>query len=197
MKEAIEFYATIRAIAALGDSDVCLLLVDATLGLQAQDLHLLTLAERRHKGLLLCINKWDTIDKDTHTQDQWRQALSTQLGTLDYAEVAFCSGSEKIGLMQLIEKANAIYQRRKQRISTSTLNNDFLPLLARKPPPSYRGRNVRITYATQLRKDYPHFLFFSNLPKHISANHLRFIERSLRQEYGFGGVPLILSLRKK
>ena len=197
MKEDIEFYATMRAIAALGNCDVCVLLVDACLGLQAQDLHLLSLAERRRKGLVLCINKWDLIDKDSLSQDRWRQELKEQLGRLSYARICFCSALEKQGLLQLLDAALGVQAARTQRLGVSKLNNDFLPLLAQTPPPSYRGKIIRFNYMTQLPKDYPHFIFFSKQAKHVPSHHLRFMERLLRETYGFEGVPLTLSLRDK
>ena len=197
VKEQVEFFSTLRALSALQHADVCLLLVEAGLGLQAQDLHLLALAHRYHKGILLCMNKWDVVEKDTHTQQKLIAQAQQQLGELAYVPICFCSATEKRGVYQLLEKGLEIHAARQQRIPTSELNAKILPVVARHPPPAHRGKAVQVKYITQLKKSYPHFIFFANHPQKIGTAYLRFIQRKLREQFGFVGVPLVVSFRKK
>ena len=197
VKEQVEFFSTLRALSVLQNIDVCLLLLDANLGLQAQDLHLLSLAGRYHKGLLLCINKWDLIQKDTHTQSLWVKKLTAQLGALSYAGLHFCSALHKSNIYQLLEHALSIYHQRKRHISTSQLNEQLLPVIEQRPPPARKGKRIRIKYITQLKKPYPHFIFFANLPQYIDKGYHRLMVRSIRSAFGFEGVPVSVSFRKK
>ena len=196
-KENIEFFSSLRAISALQKSDVCLLLIDAREGLRAQDLHLLSLAERYHKGILLCVNKWDLVPKDTHTQAYLRKEMQQQLGELAHLPIHFCSATEKQGIYQLVEQGLSVYVARKQHIPTPELNTKLLKRLTETPPPAYRGKPTHIKYITQLKKPYPHFILFANRPQYIPLSYGRFIQKCLRKQFGFGGVPLLISFRKK
>ena len=197
MKGQVEFFSTLRALSALQACDVCLFLIDAQLGLEAQDLHLLDLAHRYHKGILLCVNKWDTVAKDTHTQKKWVQSMQTGLGALAYVPIWFGSAVNKQGIFQLLEQALVVYEARKQHVSTSKLNEYLLPLIHQTPPPAHRNKKITIKYVTQLKKTYPHFIFFTNSPQYIPSTYERFLTNSLRRQFGFLGVPLSLSFRKK
>ena len=197
VKDQVEFFSTLRALSTLQHVDVCLLLIDAQLGLGAQDLHLLSLAHRYHKGIVLCVNKWDLIDKDSHTHSKWSQSLAENLGEMSYTALHFCSAIHKKGIYQLLEEAIRVYERRKKHISTSQLNDHLLPIIERKPPPARKGKQIRVKYVTQLRKSYPHFIFFANLPQYVEPAYERFMMRILRENFDFEGVPLVVSFRKK
>ena len=198
VKESVEFYATLRALSAMERADVCALLIDATQhSLSSQDLHLLSLAHRRHKGLLLVVNKWDLIQKDSSTQRVWIKRLAQQLGNLSYIPIVFVSAIQKQRIFNILEKVERIATLRASHLSTSALNQTLLPLIENTPPPVRKGRRISIKYITQIQRPYPHFLFFANFPQYIEPNYARFVEKMLRTHFDFYGVPLELSFRKK
>ncbi|MEQ8926507.1 MAG: ribosome biogenesis GTPase Der [Fulvivirga sp.] len=197
VKEDIEFYSVLRSIQALQDSDVCIFIIDAERGLEAQDMSIIGLAHKYNKGMMIMINKWDLIEKETNTAEQIRKDLVAKLGTLNYLPIIFTSVLKKQRIFQAIEKANEIYENRIRKISTSKLNELLLPEIEKNPPPATKGKYIKIKYITQLPIHTPTFAFFCNLPQYIKAPYERFLENKLRKHFDFEGVPIRLFFRKK
>ena len=197
VKEDIEFYSVLRSIQALQDSDVCIFIVDAQQGLEAQDMSIINLARKYNKGMLLMINKWDLIEKDTHTAEAFRTEFEQKLGTLNYIPILFTSVIKKQRIFQAIEKSVAIYQSRTQKIPTSKLNDGMLAEIEKNPPPAIKGKYIKIKYITQLPGVTPTFAFFCNLPQYIKAPYERFLENKMRKHFDLEGVPIRLFFRKK
>ncbi|MEM6359842.1 MAG: ribosome biogenesis GTPase Der [Bacteroidota bacterium] len=197
VKEDIEFYSVLRAIQALQDSDVCIFVIDAERGLEAQDMNIIGLAKKYNKGMMIMINKWDLIEKDSKTADAFRKDLEAKLGTLNYVPILFTSVIKKQRIFQAIEKAVEIYHSRTQKISTSKLNDIMLSEIERNPPPAIKGKYIKIKYITQLYSITPTFAFFCNLPQYIKAPYERFLENKMRKHFDLEGVPIRLFFRKK
>lgn len=197
VKEDIEFYSVLRSLQALQDSDVCIFIIDAERGIEAQDMNIIGLAHKYNKGLMIMVNKWDLIEKDTKTADQFKKTIYEKLGTLSYIPVIFTSVIKKQRIFQAIEKAIAVYDNRQQKIPTSKLNEFLLPEIERNPPPALKGKYIKIKYITQLASSTPVFAFFCNLPQYIKTPYQRFLENRLREEFDLEGVPIRLFFRKK
>lgn len=197
VKEDIEFYSVLRSIQALQDSDVCIIIIDAERGIEAQDLSIINLAMKYNKGLMIMINKWDLIEKDSKTADKYRSEVLNKLGSHDFIPILFTSVTQKQRIFQAIEKAVEIYHSREQKISTSKLNDAILPEIERNPPPAIKGKYIRIKYITQLPSKTPAFAFFCNLPQYIKPPYERFLENKIRDNFSFEGVPIRLFFRKK
>jgi len=195
--EDIEFYSVIRALKALQDSDICLLMIDAERGLEAQDINLIALGQRYKKGLVLLVNKWDLIDKETQTTEQYKKAIVKKLGPLSYIPILFISTITKQRIYQAIEKALEVYENKSQKIPTSVLNRVMLPAIERYAPPAVKGKYIKIKYVTQLPTYTPVFAFFCNLPQYIKAPYKSYLENQLRSNFNLQGVPIILVFRKK
>ena len=195
--EDIEFYSVMRALQALQDADVCVLMVDATRGLEAQDINLINLALKYKKGIMLMINKWDLIQKDSNTMRKFKAILDEKLGHLDWIPKIFTAVTEKQRIFQAIEQAVQIYENRIRKISTSSLNDALLPEIERYPPPALKGKYIRIKYVTQLPTYSPTIAFFCNLPQYIKAPYERYLENKVREHFEFEGVPVKLVFRKK
>jgi GTP-binding protein len=197
VKENIEFYSVMRSIQALQDSDVCIILVDATRGFESQDMNILSLAHRSNKGILIMVNKWDLVEKDSKTHEKITEEIKESLGELNYVPIIFTSVVNKQRIFQAIEKAITIYNNRKKRITTSKLNELLLPVIERTPPPAYKGKYIKIKYVTQLPSHTPIFAFFCNLPQYVKHAYIRFIENQIRYHFDFEGVPVRVFFRKK
>lgn len=197
VQENIEFYSVMRAIKALQDSDVCIILVDASLGLESQDLSIINLADKYRKGILIMVNKWDLIEKDHKTAETFKKTINEKLGNLSYIPVIFTSVLKKQRIFQVIELAVKIQENRSKRVPTSQLNDVLLPIIERNPPPSTKGKHIRIKYITQLPAKTPAFGFFCNLPQYIKPPYKRFLENQLRSRFEFEGVPVSLFFKKK
>ncbi|MEQ8239552.1 MAG: ribosome biogenesis GTPase Der [Cyclobacteriaceae bacterium] len=197
VKEDIEFYSVLRAIQALQDSDICIIMVDAERGLESQDMSILALSERYKKGAILMINKWDLIEKDGKTADRFKKSLEEKLGPLSYIPIIFTSVIEKQRIMKAIELALEVYDNKKRKISTSVLNDTMLPEIEHNPPPAVRGKYIKIKYITQLPIANPTFAFFCNYPKDIKESYHRFLSNKLRSHFNFQGIPIRLVFRKK
>ncbi|MEN7546581.1 ribosome biogenesis GTPase Der [Rapidithrix thailandica] len=197
VSENIEFYSVMRAIKSIEHSDVCIVIVDATRGLEAQDLNIIHLAKKNNKGILLMINKWDLVEKDSRTADTFEKALREKLSGIDHLPIIFTSVLTKQRIFKVIEKAIEVYEDKTKKIPTSQLNDILLKEIERTPPPSYRGKHIKIKYITQLPSKSPVFAFFCNHPKHIKEAYLRFLENKIRKHFGFEGVPLRIFFRKK
>jgi len=197
ISDNIEFYSTIRSVQALEDSDVCIIMLDAQRGLEAQDLTIVHLADKNKKGILILVNKWDLVEKDTHTALEYQKHIQERLGEYSYIPVIFTSMAKKQRVFQAVEKASEIYENRQQRISTSKLNELLGKVVEHYPPPSVRGKHIKIKYVTQLPTRTPAFAFFCNHPKLVKASYKRYLENQLREHFNFEGVPIRIFFRQK
>ncbi|MFZ1495808.1 MAG: ribosome biogenesis GTPase Der, partial [Saprospiraceae bacterium] len=196
--ENLEFYSVMRAIRALEEADVCLLLLDASEGIESQDLNILKLVQKRHKGLVILVNKWDLAEeKETNSARDFENAIKERIKPFDDVPVVFISVLEKQRIFKAIEAAMEVYENRTRRIKTSALNDKFLELIENYPPPSYRGNHIKIKYITQLPLAYPAFAFFCNHPKHIKESYRNFLENKMREFFNFKGVPIAMFFRDK
>ncbi len=198
VKEDIEFYSTVRTLRALAEADVAIILIDAVTGIEKQDLRIVEEAIRRRKGIILAVNKWDLIEKDSNTAYYYEQEMLNKLGGVDYLPVVFVSALTKQRIYKLIELAKEINQERKKKIETKKLNEVLLPELAKTPPPATpTGKEVKIKYVTQVGSKYPVFLLFANNSKFIPDSYRRFVEKLIRKNFGFKGVPFTLTFKDK
>lgn len=195
--EDIEFYSVMRALQALQDSDVCVVMVDATRGLEAQDLNIIGLANKYKKGILIMVNKWDLIEKDSNTMKKFIAELDEKLGQMTWIPKIFTSVTEKQRIFQAIELAVQVHENRVRKVPTSQLNDAMLPEIDRYPPPALKGKYIKIKYMTQLPTKSPTFAFFCNLPQYIKEPYERYLENRLREHFEFDGVPVKLVFRKK
>jgi len=195
--EDIEFYSVLRALQSLQDSDVCIILIDAERGLEAQDINIIALADKYGKGVLIMVNKWDLVEKETNTAIRIREEMKQKLGPLGYAPIIFTSVINKQRIFKAIELAVEIYESRAQKIATSKLNDAMLPEIERYPPPALKGKYIKIKYITQLPTQSTSFAFFCNLPQYIKAPYQRFLENKLRAHFNLEGVPIRVYFRKK
>ena len=196
--EDLEFYSVMRAVSAIEDSHICVLMIDATLGVESQDLNLLGLVHKRRKGLVIVVNKWDLIkDKETNTAKEFAEKIRKKVSPFKDIPIIFVSVLEKQRIFKVIEAALKVDASRKQRIRTSELNELLLPEIERLPPPASRGRIIKIKYITQLPLKHPAFAFFCNHPKHIKTSYKHFLENLLRKNYDFEGVPISIVFKEK
>ncbi|MBM4178990.1 MAG: ribosome biogenesis GTPase Der [Ignavibacteria bacterium] len=197
ISESVELYSTMRTARAIDRSDVTIVVVDATQGLEAQDKRIISDAEVARKGLIIALNKWDLIEKDTKTADAFIKKIKEELPTLDYVPIITISALTKQRITKVIEMAKEIQARRCVRIPTHELNEELIAMLERTPPPSVKGRDLRINYVTQVKTEPPLFAFFLNFPELLPDAYKRFIERQLRKLHDFEGVPISFVFRKK
>lgn len=196
--EDLEFYSVMRAIGAIEESDVCILMIDATLGIESQDLNLLGLVHKRRKGLVIVVNKWDLIkDKETNTAKEFAEKIKQKISPFKDVPILFVSVLEKQRIFKVIEAALEVYERRQFRIKTSELNDVLQAEMDRNPPPASRGRIIKIKYVTQLPLKHPAFAFFCNHPKHIKANYKGFLENQIRKNWNFEGTPISIVFKEK
>lgn len=195
--ENIEFYSVMRSVRAIENADACLLLIDATQGFETQDLNIFTLATRNNKGVVIAVNKWDLVVKDTHTTKAFEAAIREKTAPFKDVPVVFTSAITKQRILKAIETTLEVTQNRTRKISTSELNNTLLPIIEATPPPSVKGKYVRIKYITQLPTHYPSFAFFCNLPQYVKDAYARFLENQIRKKWNFSGVPIKIYFRKK
>ncbi|MCB9315892.1 MAG: ribosome biogenesis GTPase Der [Lewinellaceae bacterium] len=197
VEEDLEFYSVMRAIRAVEDSDVCMLVLDATLGLEAQDLNILSLAQKRHKGIVILVNKWDLVEKETNTARDYEAAIKKRIAPFSDVPVLFISAIEKQRIFQAIEVALQVYENRTRKIQTAKLNELMLEIIETTPPPSVKGRYPKFKYITQIPTYYPSFAFFVNNPNWVRDSYKQFLENQLRMHYDFTGVPIELYMRSK
>ncbi len=195
--ENVEFYSTLRTERAIRECDVAVLLLDGTLGLEAQDIKVLKEAEELRKGLVIGINKWDLVEKETNTARDYERAIKGRLQTLDYVPVVFVSALTKQRVYKLLDVALEVARQGTRRIATAELNKVMLKAIARHHPPTYRNQYVQIKYVTQVRTNPPVFAFFCNYPKGVQESYRRYLENRLRDAFGFEGVPMLLTFRAK
>ena len=195
--ENLEFYSVMRAIKALEEADVCVLLIDAQSGIEAQDMSIFRLAQKRNKGIVLLINKWDLVDKETNTARDYEKELRNKIAPFTDVPIVFISALHKQRILKGIEVALEVHKNRNQKLRTSELNDLMLDAIERNPPPSHKGRFAKIKYITQLPTYFPAFAFFCNNPKYIKDSYKNFLENKLREHYEFTGVPIGIFFRKK
>ena len=198
VQESIEFYSNIRTLKAIGECDVAVVLIDSQIGLEKQDQKIIDEVVRWRKGLIIAVNKWDLVEKDSNTSAFYEKALKEKMGAIDYAEIIFISALTKQRIYRLVELSKKVSEDRKKKIPTSELNDFLLGEIEKSPPPTTpSGKEVKIKYVTQLGEHYPIFAFFCNYPKHVADNYKRFLEKLIRNNYGFNGVPITLSFKAK
>lgn len=197
VQESIEFYSVLRSLKALDSSDVCIVLIDAERGLEAQDVHIIGHAHQAKKGIVLMVNKWDLIEKDSKTSEVMKKDFLERLAPMNYMPVIFASSLEKQRIFQVVEKAMEVYQNRTKLITTSKINEVLLPIIEHTPPPAIKGKHIKIKYIIQLPTPSPTFVFFCNLPQYIKEAYERFLQNKIRENFGFEGVAITVFFRKK
>jgi GTP-binding protein len=198
VKESIEFYSSIRTLKAIGECDVAVVLLDSQIGLESQDQKIIDEVVRWRKGLIISVNKWDLVEKDSNTALSYEKAIRSKLGEIHYAQITFISALTKQRIFKLIELSKTISEERKKKIPTNELNEFLLEEISKSPPPSTpTGKEVKIKYVFQAGDFYPVFIFFSNYPRYVADNYKKFLENLIRNKYGFNGVPMTLSFKEK
>ena len=195
--EDLEFYSVMRAFRAIEHADVCLLMIDATLGIEAQDVNIFGTIERNKKGIVILVNKWDLVEKDTHSVKEFTEAIKARISPNNDVPIIFTSALTKQRIHKVLETAIEVYENKNQKIKTSELNEFFLPLIEHYPPPAVKGKFVKIKYVTQLPTSVPTFAFYANLPNYLKDSYKRFLENKLREHYNFTGVPIRIYFRQK
>ena len=197
VKEDIEFYSVMRSVRAIEYSDVCLLLIDATIGIESQDVNIFHLIERNRKGVVVLVNKWDLVDKETQTMKKFEEGIRKRLEPFVDIPVVFISALTKQRIHKALELAIEVYTNRRARIPTSKLNEVMQKAIEMNHPPAVKGKYIRIKYVTQLPTHAPAFAFYCNLPQYIREPYKRYLENQLREHFNFTGVPIRIFMRKK
>lgn len=196
--ENLEFYSVLRAVRAIEDSDVCMLMIDAKDGLESQDLSIVTLVVRRNKGLVILVNKWDLVkDKETNTAKEFEAKIKQKIAPFNDVPIIFISVLEKQRIFRAMEVSLKVYENRTRKIKTSELNEFVQEVIERNAPPSHRGKHIKIKYGAQLPVAYPAFVLFCNFPDHVKQSYRNFLENKFRERYNFTGVPMKIYFRKK
>jgi len=197
VNEDIEFYAVMRAVKTIENSDICLLMIDATRGIEAQDLNIISLIQKNNKGMIILVNKWDLIEKESNTAVAFEREIRSKTAPFTDYPVLFISATNKQRIHKILELVEMVNNNRKRKIPTSELNDVMQEIVRINPPPTVRGKYIKIKYATQLPVYTPSFAFFCNLPNDIKESYKRYIENRLREKYDFSGVPVRIFFRKK
>jgi GTP-binding protein len=195
--EDLEFYSVMRSIRAIEHSDVCILMIDAQCGLEAQDMSIFNLIQRNKKGCVLVVNKWDTIEKDSNTMKEYIEGIKAKLAPNNDLPIIFTSVINKQRIFDVLEAASKVYGNYSKKISTSKLNEEMLPEIENYPPPAWKGKYIKIKYVTQLPTKSPSFAFFCNLPQYVREPYKRFLENRLREKFDFEGCPVQVFIRQK
>lgn len=197
VKEDLEFYSVMRSVRSIEFSDVVIIMVDATLGWESQDMNIFGLAQKNRKGIVIVVNKWDLVEKDTNTTRDFEAKIKEKIGQFTDIPVLFISALTKQRILKAVEVAMEVYENRAKKIKTSKLNEVMLPVFEATPPPALKGKYVKIKYCVQLPTPSPQFVFFCNLPQYIKEPYKRFTENQLRKHFGFTGVPIEIYFRQK
>jgi GTP-binding protein len=197
VKEDLEFYSVMRSVRAIEHSDVCILVIDATRGFEGQDQSIFWLAEKNRKGIVILVNKWDLVEKDTMTARDYERKIREEIQPFTDVPILFVSATEKQRLLKALETAVEVFENRKQKVQTSKFNDLMLPIIENQPPPALKGKYVKIKYCMQLPTPVPQFVFFANLPQYVKEPYKRFLENKLRENYNFSGVPIDIYFRQK
>ena len=197
VSENIEFYSVMRSVRAIESSDICLLMLDATRGVESQDVNIFSLIEKNKKGLVVLVNKWDLIDKDNNSVEDFTKIIMERFAPFVDFPVLFISANTKQRVYKSLETAIKVFENRKRKISTSSLNKIMLEAIEKYPPPAIKGKYIKIKFVTQLPSPTPSFAFFCNLPQYVKDPYKRYLENRLRENFEFNGVPIQVYLRKK
>ncbi|MHA3787644.1 ribosome biogenesis GTPase Der [Flavobacterium hauense] len=197
VKEDLEFYSVMRSVRAIEHSDICILVIDATRGFEGQDQSIFWLAEKNRKGVVILVNKWDLVEKDTMSTRDYERKIREELQPFTDVPILFVSALTKQRLLKALETAVEVFENRKQRISTSKFNETMLPIIENQPPPALKGKYVKIKFCMQLPTPTPQFVFFCNLPQYVKDPYKRFLENKMREIYNFEGVPIDIYFRQK
>lgn len=195
--ENVEFYSVIRSIRAIEQSDVCILVVDATRGFEGQDQSIFDLIHRNRKGVVIAVNKWDTVEKDSMSTKRVTEEIQRLIAPFNDVPFFFTSALKKQRILKLLEAAMGVYENRKRKIPTSKLNEALLPAIEAVPPPAEKGKRIQIKYVTQLPTAWPAFAFFCNLPQYVKRPYMRYLENQIREKFDFQGAPMQIYMRKK
>lgn len=195
--EDLEFYSVLRSVRSIETSDVCILMIDATTGIESQDLNIFNLVVRNKKGCVIVINKWDLVDKTEKTMKEMTENIRRRIAPFSDVPIIFTSVLNKQRIMDVLQTAMRVYYSRARRIPTSELNEYLLPIIEETPPPSTKGKYIRIKYVTQLSSPTPVFAFFVNLPQYIKEGYRRYLENKIRERWDFQGVPIQIFFRQK
>ncbi len=197
VKEDVEFYSTMRSIRAIEDSDVCILMLDASRGMEAQDVSIFHLIERNKKGVVILVNKWDLVEKDNSSTNTFIKTIKERIAPFVDVPIVFTSALTKQRILKALETAVEVYENRNRKVKTSELNEVMLEAIEAYPPPSLKGKFVKIKYVTQLPSQTPSFAFFANLPQYVKEPYRRYLENKIRENFNFSGVPVQVFIRKK
>lgn len=197
VNENLEFYSVIRAIKAIDESDVCLLIIDATLGIESQDMTIFRQIQLKKKGVVILVNKWDAIEKETNTMKDYEKVIREKIAPFRDVPIVFISAIEKQRIHKAIDRILEVYENTQRKISTSKLNEVMLAEIEKYPPPAYRGEYIRIKFVTQLPTRVPSFAFFCNHPDNVRQAYKSYLENRLRENFDFSGVPINIFMRKK
>lgn len=195
--EDVEFYSVMRTVKAIEHCDVCILMLDAKDGIESQDLNILGLALRNNRGVVILVNKWDTLEKDTHTSKKYTELIHQRIAPFVDVPIIYTSVTEKQRLLKAVEEAVHVFENRARQIVTRKLNDYLLPIIENNPPPAIKGKYLKVKYITQLKSHHPQFIFFCNLPQYFKEPYKRFLENKIREEYDFTGVPIQIFFRAK
>jgi GTPase len=197
VKEDLEFYSVLRSVRTIEEADVCLLILDAERGIEAQDLNIFSLIQRNKKGVVILVNKWDLVEKDNSSTNNFQKEIKERIAPFTDVPVIFISALSKQRIHKALETAMQVYQCKKQKIKTSELNDVMLKVIEKYPPPSVKGKYIKIKYCTQLPSSAPGFIFFANLPQYINEPYKRYLENQIRENFNFSGVPVQIFFRQK
>ncbi|MBO4233539.1 ribosome biogenesis GTPase Der [Riemerella anatipestifer] len=197
VSENLEFYSVMRSVRAIEHSDVVVIMVDATQGWESQDMNIFGIAQKNRKGIVILVNKWDLVEKETNTMRDFENNIKKRIGQFSDVPILFISALTKQRILKAVEVAMEVYENRKKKIKTSKLNEVMLPVFEHTPPPAIKGKYIKIKYCVQLPTPSPQFVFFCNLPQYVKEPYKRFTENQLRKEFGFTGVPIEVYFRQK
>ncbi len=197
VNEDIEFYSVMRSVRAIENADVCVLLIEALDGMMAQDMNIFNLAIKNKKGVVILVNKWDLVDKETNTAKAFEEAIRQKIAPFTDVPIIFTSVQNKQRIHKALEEVVKVYENRTRKIPTSRLNETMLEIINKNPPPALKGKWIKIKFVTQLPTHAPSFAFFCNLPQYVKDPYKRFLENKLREKFNFSGVPIQIFMRKK
>ena len=199
VSEDLEYYSVIRSIRSIENSDVCILMLDATRGIESQDLNIVSLIQKNAKGLVVVVNKWDLVENKTaKLMNSYEDAIRSRLAPFVDFPIIFASALTKQRILKVLEEARDVYEHRHTRIPTARLNEEMLPLIEAYPPPSIKGKYIKIKYITQLpNTQVPSFVFFANLPQYVKEPYRRFLENKMREKWNLTGTPINIYIRQK
>lgn len=193
----LEFYSVMRSVRAIENSDVCIVMFDASRGIESQDVNIFSLAIKNRKGVVIVVNKWDLLEKETNTAKEYSKIVYERIAPFSDVPIIYTSATNKQRIHKVLDKAMEVYKNKQQKISTNQLNTVMLEAIENYPPPAVKGKYIKIKYVTQLPSRNPTFAFFANLPQYIKDPYKRYLENRLRENFNFEGVPLQLVFRKK